>query len=729
LLAPVQAPPSPPYVPSTSDATRAHSTSPTAAQPHAHPSQSQQNPSSSQQIQDASAPKAKQRRYRATPAQLSELTALFDQSPSPPPADLQALAAAIHMPVQSVVLWFKNRRARVPHKIPGGPSASAAASASASASAAASALAAMPSARPLPILPSAAYLPPSSYSTPYGVHQAFRPLPHAHNTASSISAATTQQHQQSASGPSSSAVQTAHDVAATLLGFSEGRADRKNLPAHRNPSHSHVGEDGTDSTRRADRALPIGPALHGAVPPSVPTSSRDSRRRPALTARVCSMAAGQPSTQWPPMSSPALAVPAVVEVHNRAPMTPRIVGQRVYAAGDKVEVLENPEAPSRAWLPATVVNVAGGRGDSDAEPLSLGANASHVDGHASAAIASASTPVTPAEGLMHGSASVWGQQRQQRSTIMAGRSGDETASSDDDRSPQQCALQVQKLSSKRFTSPRPADMTVLPAMSPSRINSQMRYTVEFTQHQQHHDPSGTVLTTTTTTRKVVLASMLRPEPPAPCSQDTHGDDDDDEWRPYVGQAVEYNVGSSWRVAEVRTRIYSKGYQIRQEDGTVCWTPLERLRPFRKWKGDDQWAVTTKLPVTLLKQAAEFASEDPTVTLSDNSDTHSPRSLSPAHSAGRPVAAENSGATAAIRKRRRADDELCAAPRAVSMKLSRATSSVPEGPDGLPYGWKCEKVERAAGILASRVDHFYVAPDGRRHRSLREALRAANQKTT
>lgn len=61
-------------------------------------------------------PKPKQRRYRATPEQLRHLIALFEDNPSPSTVDLQDLAGKINMPPQSAVLWFKNRRARVPYK-------------------------------------------------------------------------------------------------------------------------------------------------------------------------------------------------------------------------------------------------------------------------------------------------------------------------------------------------------------------------------------------------------------------------------------------------------------------------------------------------------------------------------------------------------------------------------------------------------------------------------------
>lgn len=61
--------------------------------------------------------KPKQKRYRATQAQLHELLAVFNINPSPSSAQLASLGAKINMPAQSIALWFKNRRARAPQKI------------------------------------------------------------------------------------------------------------------------------------------------------------------------------------------------------------------------------------------------------------------------------------------------------------------------------------------------------------------------------------------------------------------------------------------------------------------------------------------------------------------------------------------------------------------------------------------------------------------------------------
>jgi Homeodomain len=52
------------------------------------------------------------KRYHATPDQLQEMTALFAVSPSPSAEALNALSIRTAVPLQNLVLWFKNRRAR-----------------------------------------------------------------------------------------------------------------------------------------------------------------------------------------------------------------------------------------------------------------------------------------------------------------------------------------------------------------------------------------------------------------------------------------------------------------------------------------------------------------------------------------------------------------------------------------------------------------------------------------
>lgn len=94
--------------------------------------------------------KPKQKRYRANPDQLRDLIALFNVNPSPSAAELTALSLRIAMPSQSVILWFKNRRARVPHKKAEKEAARRAAAAKAAAAVAAPVNTAAPPAAALP---------------------------------------------------------------------------------------------------------------------------------------------------------------------------------------------------------------------------------------------------------------------------------------------------------------------------------------------------------------------------------------------------------------------------------------------------------------------------------------------------------------------------------------------------------------------------------------------------
>lgn len=101
-------PPPPPLAPGVNPRPIAPMPLPLAAPP--------QRPRAVTVINPIPPPKPKQRRYRASPDQLRQLVQTFESTPSPTAPELAALAQRINMPTQSVVLWFKNRRARVPHK-------------------------------------------------------------------------------------------------------------------------------------------------------------------------------------------------------------------------------------------------------------------------------------------------------------------------------------------------------------------------------------------------------------------------------------------------------------------------------------------------------------------------------------------------------------------------------------------------------------------------------------
>lgn len=679
----------------------------------------------------APVPKPKQRRYRATPDQLRELMDLFDQNPSPPAAELAELATRINMPQQSVILWFKNRRARVPHKKNAGASAHGARPSAlqqlSHISRDQSGPRLVDAPKDKPPTPTNGH-PPTSYTTPYGVAQPFPPT-------SSVTKEASHRRRDTMASPN---MQTTHDAAAALLGFSKA-------PRARSMS-SHAEMDIEQDPRR----MPV----FSTPPPS------DSDRRRIAPSYVVTEDGGAQSggarseytrnnnKTWTERSmridderaekklrteKMTRAVPQIVEVHHRPPVTPRITRQRVYAPGDKIEVLENPDSTTRAWLPGTVIRLANDANDVDLHGgqssksvigglLSLGASAAELSGKGTTKDESdVMTPVTPSD-VNRNAKTPW---RDSNTT---------DSSSEGANSERSMPYAEETTMTRRFVSPR-RSLAPSPNMSPTRANSKILYLVEFDRPIVESDSGDD--SDAKVARDIVSGSRIRPEPPA-CSISDEEDAKGDDWRPYVGQAVEVRVGPSWRVAEVRSRVYSKGYQIRREDGTICWTSLGRLRPYRKWKGGDHWTVLTKPPVTLLKQGAGLShaacnDEEPVmmmmVTSTSSREAADSERLGNADDRPRSPATTDSGPESEntgkrfIRKRRRDDTsgEIDSA-----RVLSRGTrSGASQGPDGLPAGWRCEKVERAAGILGSRVDQFYVAPDGRRHRSLREALRAAN----
>lgn len=656
--------------------------------------QSSSNPSSHDDP-SAHPSKPKQRRYRATPAQLAELLVIFEQNPSPTQADLGNLSAAIGMPQQSVVLWFKNRRARVPNRrTPTSPHAQyfqtplptpppppppplvpqrvsrrvAEAVASSLLQPPLPPLAPAPTDQPRPA-PERHYLttpfyhagvtkvvPPSyslraaptSYSTPYGVSHVYPPPPSRRHG---------RPHPYGASRERDEA-QAARDVAATLVGLSCEKPE----------------------------------GLHPLW--------------------------GRPEVRIPEVRD---VVPEAVEEHCREPVTPRISSQRVYFPGDRVEVLEEGDSSSRAWLPAVVCEKRQG-GGKRAEPLCLGANAAE-----SAEVVEegdympGSTPVTPAEDGGH----IWKKEEEEEEKENVGVKAGVA-----DSGYQVPVLSEVRQPSRQISPPEPSVST-----SQSLAASRAQYIVECMGVNR-----------TEVTREVVSASRCRPEPPVVTVGEGAG-----EWLPQIGHAVEVLDGSTWRIAEARSsQLHPQGIQTRSESGVLSWVPFDRIRPYRKWQGCSTWAASTKLPVTLMKHASKYGGVSSVMVSdsdadSDDSEAEMARHLRTAPyenlgddecsaaAASAPMPSPVAASAAAIvpprlstRKRGRAPDPP--QPRIVAAKPAPPPPPAEDenGPDGLPAGWRVERVERAAGILAGRVDQFYVAPDGRRHRSLREALRYASR---
>eukprot|EP00177_Eucheuma_denticulatum_P004723 GFKZ01008588.1.p1 GENE.GFKZ01008588.1~~GFKZ01008588.1.p1 ORF type:complete len:777 (-),score=99.73 GFKZ01008588.1:125-2455(-) len=274
--------------------------------------------------------KPKQRRYRATPEQLRQLIALFEINPSPSSAELQELAAKITMPTQSVVLWFKNRRARVPHK---------------------KAEKALNAKRrengELPISGGA------SRSSKQSQHSKKPPSStKKENTTTAVT-----------KSPSSSEKAVAASMAEMAMAIASG--DPPNPPEHRQPAQKMVKQETAQPAPRAEpfpcrspsRSPP--PTFRSKVGSATPFDSNLVQRLGAHASQGAEFVAASQSTPRRPRTIPP---------------TPRLKPQNEYSIGDAVEVLENGKGICRSWYSATVIGTCGPL------ELSLGASAAAAGG-------------------------------------------------------------------------------------------------------------------------------------------------------------------------------------------------------------------------------------------------------------------------------------------------------------------------------------------------------------
>lgn len=273
--------------------------------------------------------KPKQRRYRATPEQLRQLIALFEINPSPSSAELQELAAKITMPTQSVVLWFKNRRARVPHK-----KAEKALNAKR---------------RENGELPITCGVSRSSKPS----HHSKKPPP---STKKDTSTAVTK-------SPSSSEKAAAASMAEMAMATASGGLP--NPPQKRQTTQIVVKQEAPQPApqpepylcRSTSRSPP--PTYRSNVESITPYDSNLVQRLGARASQGAEFVHASQSTPRRPRTIPP---------------TPRLKPQNEYNVGDAVEVLENGKGICRSWYSATVVATCGPL------ELSLGASAAAAGG-------------------------------------------------------------------------------------------------------------------------------------------------------------------------------------------------------------------------------------------------------------------------------------------------------------------------------------------------------------
>lgn len=219
-----------------------------------------------------------------------------------------------------------------------------------------------------------------------------------------------------------------------------------------------------------------------------------------------------------------------------------------------------------------------------------------------------------------------------------------------------------------------------PAASPTPPIAKVLYRVQFEHRYKDEEKTHRLETE-------VLASKIRPAAPF------MREDAPLDWRPVVGEAVEVLKDGTWFVAVTQNFVVRKGYMVSFESGEVEWVRRPRLRPYQIWRGGQRWVTKTKAPLAVSKKGVGL------------SVTHPPGG-----------------------KRKRNESDLGSIEgqdgretRARTKRSRNANAETGSGPDGLPEGWRVDQIH-CPGTAGAQKKVYYMAPDGCRLRSLKEAQR-------
>lgn len=553
--------------------------------------------------------KPKQRRYRASPEQLRQLIARFDVNPSPSSTDLQELASKISMPTQSVVLWFKNRRARVPHK-----KAEKALNAKRREN---------------------GELPPTGKGSRGGTKKkdaAQGPKKETKGSSATkreasfseeAAAASMAELAMSLSGPSTKNRLISKNTSNKVKG-SSSKGVKGHSPQTRNAATKSVSAKGTSGKKSPSEVVPSEIAA-GETPRLVTPTDSSSSLSPSNTHRPKSDTILPYDTNLvkrlgnnAPNVGAEFVQPAQSSKRPRtaAPSTPRVSGQKEYTAGELIEVLENKMGVCRVWASAVIVGRAG------PNDLSLGESAA-------------------------------AKERSNVSTADTKKAGDHPQNDDAD-------------DADGAFSPRTVRS---PAASPTPPVAKLTYIVEYS-HRMEENKNRKL-------RCEVAASRIRPAAPFTT------DENKQSWRPVIGDAVEVLKDGCWFAAVEQKFLWRKGHLVSFESGDTEWVKnLDRMRPHQVWKGDERWTTKRKAPYPVFRKSVGL------------NVTHPPGG-----------------------KRKRKSDGSNERETRGRSKRSRNTVLDGSGPNGLPEGWRIS--ELTTGGVTKMV---YVAPDGNRLKSLKEAQR-------
>ena len=623
----------PPNYPSQPQTTYVTQFQPT--QPRPKPTATPVAPAPSREMHHSNQPqfnangKPKQRRYRATPEQLRQLIAKFEENPSPTSVELQELATRINMPAQSAVLWFKNRRARVPHKK-------------------AEKAAAAAKRKDIDVPKSSRK---SDQSNGQASSSTQSPVKLQRKNPNIITPRSS-----SFSAEETAAVSMAELAMATTGGpvlskpklaisgrkrkeMNSQEEEEELMSKEKIKEEEKVDEQNKEKEKNHNNLSEIANQTPIVVsPPPLYRNSKDAIPFDiGLVTRLGSTTRG----------AEFISASGTVRRPRIVPPTPRLSSQREYQIGDKIEVMETAKGICRSWYAATIKDVSGPK------ELSLGDSAASINGNLPKDDRGRSATTTGTSSDVENKSS----------------SKDMENINDDDNDME---------NNDGGDSPRTVRS---PCPSPTPPQAKKMYIVEYTHRIDENDDKEKKLS------ERVSASRIRPAPLQ-----------NEDWRPELGDAVEVLRDGAWFVAVAQNFIMRKGYMVSFESGAVQWIRRDNIRPYQIWRGGDQWVIKTKPPLPVVRKSVGL------------SVTHPPggkRKRSCATTEDSNDQRENSRETRGRSKR------------------SRSMSIDNSGPDGLPEGWQCEYLTRN-GCLSNnnngRSQLVYIAPDGNRLRSLKEAQR-------
>lgn len=213
---------------------------------------------------------------------------------------------------------------------------------------------------------------------------------------------------------------------------------------------------------------------------------------------------------------------------------------------------------------------------------------------------------------------------------------------------------------------------------------------------------------------------IRPAPPVI----TVGEDGK-EWKPEMGEAVEVLHESAWTVGVVQNFVFRKGHLISLKSGDAKWFRRPDIRPYQVWRGGSQWVRKLKPPLLLVRKSVGLSVTQPPGGKRKRAAWIAYASSSEIKERGEQGSDRTGLVTTENQERRRPHgyDALMGEVYENRVRKRRRLCVDQTGPDGLPGGWKVDhrdEQQRSSEEQHGKKKKRYVAPDGRRLKSLREA---------